>query len=70
MYGLDEMFAEEESARTEVWAGAYSFTWIQLVFGVEWHGNRCFRTPFPFALERLTPGREFSISSNISKNLI
>ena len=70
MYRLDEVFAEEELACAEVWAGAYPFAQIWLVFGVEWHGDRCFCTPFPFALEQFTPGREISILSDISKNLI
>ena len=70
MYRLDEVFAEEESACAEVWAGAYPFSQIWLVFGVEWHGNRCFCTPFPFTLEQFMPGREISISSDIGKNLI
>ena len=70
VYRLDEVFAEEESACAEVRAGAYPFARIWLVFGVEWHGDRCFCTPFPFVLEQFTPGREISISSDISKNLI
>ena len=70
VYRLDEVFAEEESACAEVWAGAYPFAQIRLVFGVEWHGDRCFCTLFPFALERFMPGREILISSDIGKNLI
>ena len=70
MYRLDEVFAEEESACAEVWAGAYPFSQIWLVFGVEWHGDRCFCTPFPFMLEQFMPGREILISSDIGKNLI
>ena len=70
MYRLDEVFAEEESACAEVWAGAYPFAQIQLVFEVEWHGDRCFCTPFPSALEQFMPGREILISSDIGKNLI
>ena len=69
VYRLDEVFAEE-SACAEVQAGAYPFAQIWLVFGVEWHGDRCFCTPFPFMLERFTPGREILISSDIGKNLI
>ena len=70
MYRLDEVFAEEKSACAEVQAGAYPFAQIWLVFGVEWHGDRCFCTPFPFTLEQFTPGREILISSDIGKNLI
>ena len=69
MYRLNEVFAQEESARAEVWAGAYPFAGIRLVFGVQRHGNWCFCTPLPITLECLPPGREISISFNVSINI-
>jgi hypothetical protein len=51
VYRLNEVFADKEPACAERWAGAYPFTRIRLVYDIQQHGNRCFRTLLPAALE-------------------
>jgi hypothetical protein len=67
---LDKVFAEEETARAEVRAGAYPFPYVQLIFVIQRHRDRRFGSLLPSMFESFSPRRELAISACVIHHLI
>ena len=62
---LNKVFAQQESAHDELWAGAYKVFDVQAVPFVHWHCNLSSHCFYPFSLQVFPPLWELMKAANV-----